>query len=505
MSQLPFFAGLTDLKERLPLSIRLMRWITWLGITIIISGLGVFARYGTLIRYLADDYCFSSVLNTQGFFEAQVFWYMTTSSRITVMLIVGISELFGSGAIQWLPMLVIFLGSASLYLTLRGLAGFLPIRIEREYILLTALLIVFFAILVAPNRLQSLYWRAGTLTYTFPMVLGLLGIAIGVYYLRWSKKYGMAEWGPVLGFLIAFFAGACSETYAAVQTGFLILAGIGSVLLLKHKDRLLTIVLTGAALLGSLLSMIVMILSPANHSRMAIMPPTPSLLLLIEMSVIFAWDYIRDSMSGQVLANLALFTLSTGVGIMIAYSLNIRNPEIAKQISIDWEKLLVGVAAIPLVCYLLVVCGMAPSVFGESSPPEARALMISRSVLVAGTAAWGIYMGYSIYWLAGRWRDKIMAPESRKIVLLILFGLLWLYPLRAAWLTLDEIPQQAAWTAAWDARDQIIRSAAQTGVKEITVPALDSRQGVMELGESNLWVNRCAASYYGIYMITAEE
>lgn len=505
MSQFTLYAGLSRLKERLPLWVRLMRWVLWIGITVLVLGLGVFAYHGTLIRYLADDYCFSAVLKDQGFFQGQVFWYLTTSSRITVMLAVGVAELFGAEASRWLPFFVLTLGTTSLFFTLRALEGFLPLRLEREYSLLAALLVVFFAVYLAPNRLQSLYWRAGTLTYTFPIALGLVGAALGIYYLRWSQVNGKSEWGPLWVGVIAFFAGACSETYAAVQTGFYIIAGLGSLFLLRGKLPSTSLTLVGAALLGSLLAMVVMVLSPANHSRMAIMPPTPTIPRLVEMSVVFAWDYLRDSMTGQVVANLALLALSFGWGCAVTAYLDSRNPEAAQRIALTWEKTLVGLAAIPLVCYLLVACGMAPSAFGESAPPEQRALMISRGVLVAGTAAWGAYLGSACYWITEKWREKIFHSEASRIALIFLLALLWLYPLRAAWQAVDELAPQSAWTAAWDARDLMIRTTAAQGASEIVVPALDSRSGVMELGDANLWVNRCAASYYGMRSIQAEE
>ena len=128
-------------------------------------GLFVFAYLGIFSRYGADDYCFSrTIFKSDNIIQATSIWYMNTSNRYTTMLLVGISEWFGRSAISFLPMLAILLWLASLGWTLAQLFK----RLKFPYPALSgfalAAVIVFFSILQAPNRYQSLYWRSGMVT-----------------------------------------------------------------------------------------------------------------------------------------------------------------------------------------------------------------------------------------------------------------------------------------------------------------------------------------------------
>jgi hypothetical protein len=66
------------------------------------------------------------------------------------------------------------------------------------------------------------------------------------------------------------------------------------------------------------------------------------------------------------------------------------------------------------------------------------------------------------------------------------------------------IPEYRERALLWDQRDEYIRTASYEGIVDVEVKALDSFGGLMELGsDPKLWVNRCAAVFYGINSITA--
>jgi len=70
----------------------------------------------------------------------------------------------------------------------------------------------------------------------------------------------------------------------------------------------------------------------------------------------------------------------------------------------------------------------------------------------------------------------------------------------------DKLPLYQARATAWDARQQIILDSKAAGQIDITVPEFDSIYGITELGSNpGGWVNRCAAWYYGVESITAED
>jgi hypothetical protein len=68
------------------------------------------------------------------------------------------------------------------------------------------------------------------------------------------------------------------------------------------------------------------------------------------------------------------------------------------------------------------------------------------------------------------------------------------------------LANRAAYARQWDQRQAAIVSAARSGAGDVTVTALDSLAGLQEMNaDPNQWVNRCAATYYGVNNIVAGE
>jgi hypothetical protein len=159
------------------------------------------------------------------------------------------------------------------------------------------------------------------------------------------------------------------------------------------------------------------------------------------------------------------------------------------------------VLAVPVIAYLLVVSICAPSVYAESAYPEARALLPAQFILTGALVAEGALFG-SFFWQL----TLTLKLKSTYFVLLgtFLLGLSALYPLRMARLITAVIPEYRERALLWDRRDEYIRTASYEGIVDIEVKALDSFGGLMELGsDPKLWVNRCAAVFYGVNSITA--
>jgi hypothetical protein len=70
---------------------------------------------------------------------------------------------------------------------------------------------------------------------------------------------------------------------------------------------------------------------------------------------------------------------------------------------------------------------------------------------------------------------------------------------------LTEIPAYQTWAETWDQRERQIRLQIDKGISQVDVTAHDSIHLILELGpDPDLWVNKCAARYYGIDSITAQ-
>ena len=81
------------------------------------------------------------------------------------------------------------------------------------------------------------------------------------------------------------------------------------------------------------------------------------------------------------------------------------------------------------------------------------------------------------------------------------------YPLRSTASVLrEELPYTQKWASAWDVRQNKIFSDKAKGMQDIVVRQLPGFGDVKELDtRSRFWVNRCAATFYGVQSISAPQ
>lgn len=460
----------------------------------------VFVYLGFFSRYTADDYCHANYFpRGSNIFRGMRQEYMSGSNRFMMAFLTGMSEFFGPSANAYLPIIFIVLWVGGL--------GWLLFQVDQLtgwqgnvwLSLLFAEQIAFFSILQAPNRYQVIYWRSGIATYFAPLVF--LPIIAG-YILRSIKAPGrstISQWMRATAcFGMAFLVGGFSETTVAMQTSLVSLAIMGVWFWAKGEVREASLCLLLSTLLGTLLAMGVIILSPANAIRQMVFRPPPTFPRLVWMSLDFARDFVVYSVRSLPLPTIVSFVIP----VLIVFGISLRRfPNISprEQLRRLWPVYIL----IPLAAYLLIVSVCAPSVYGESAYPEARALFPARFIMTTAIIAEGALLGYTLGQFVQHW-------ETRKSQALFLASLLLLlstlYPLRAGLKVAAQIPDYQKWAAAWDQRDAQIRALKQTGVMDIEVVALDSWPGVKEVDSNpKHWVNRCAAIYYGVNTIRANQ
>ena len=148
---------------------KLFSFLALAGSAVFTFMLGMYAWAGTFARYWADDYCYSGTLREFGLIGGIANWYVESGNRFSTLIPVWISEWFGEAAIRWLPALILLLLVAGWFYALSGVARLARVTVRPVWIGLAALLLVYFNVLLAVDRLQSLYWRMGTLHYTLPL------------------------------------------------------------------------------------------------------------------------------------------------------------------------------------------------------------------------------------------------------------------------------------------------------------------------------------------------
>ncbi len=472
------------------------------GIVTFGTALILYAYLGIYSRYYADDFCMTAGFLGSGFWKSQIDLYTNWSPRFAGTFLLNLSELFGHSAIQaWTALVVVLWVLAVTWAIVQALKV-TRLKAPAGLAVLIAEVLVFFTILNAPNQYQTLYWRIGLITYTLPLVF--LAFLIGLIFNRIRKADPRhPAWGGLAACgLLAFFAGGFSETFVTLQTGLLALALIFVWLTIRPPSRRNSRMLVGAALVGSLLAMLVIVISPGNAVRLSAMPVRPHLFPFLRMSVtnaiLFIYIFLKNFAFQEILALL--------VPLLIVYALYAVDKNLPR---LRPSSLTTGLFLTPVVGALLILAVCMPSTFAESSYPEARVLIEARFIMVALTIIEGVLIGMSLSQLH-QWAQE-PAPRFLQWFTAILFLVLCLYPLYDARKVFLEIPVYQGRAAAWDARDAFIRASLEQGVLDVNIKdsqaySFDEFSGLSDLtSDSKNWVNQCAASFYGLHNLTINQ
>jgi hypothetical protein len=454
------------------------------------SALIVYGYLGTFSRHLADDYCSVDFIRTN-FFSALWTNYLNVSDRFTNFILIALSEFVSPRSVSVLPALFIILWVAGIAWMLCEASRFSGQGWSKSTILTLTFLLVFFAILQAPNRFQILYWRSSMATHFAPLVFMPYLAAFILNSISSAAKTRLPYWKYPLGLFVAFILGGFSEPTVAIMISLLGLAIVSSWLWLKPPTRGPALNLLLWSFTGAVLALLAMAMAPGNSLRLG--SPPPAIPILITRSFRYGVEFIINSFRTLLLPTLFTFFMP----LLIFYNLYASpNPVRA---STQQKRALIMLAVIPALAYLLVVASFFPSVYGQSYPVE-RARFAGQLCLVAGLMIEGALLGY----LLAQLRPGIVDNLPLKLISAVLLGIAALYPLRAAWLTLAEVPEYRARAEAWDTREIQINTLIAQGNTDLLIVQLDGIHGVKELDvNQNHWVNRCAAIYYKVNSIRA--
>ncbi len=459
---------------------RAARWAALLLLLTSLAGLTLFMLAGTNSRLWADDYCYSGFLSGRGFWQAQVDWWQTGGNRFATLPLVAASDLLGVYAPAYLPTLLLILLFA-------GFACLLAVLFRAGWLfsLVSAAVFTYFLAFLAPDRIQTIYWRMGGLHYTFPLALLAFNLALGLHAWRGWRGWRALIVG-LLGLLLAFFAAGSSETFAAAQTALFGLLLLGALVGLKGAPRKAAGWRLLLLLAGSLAAMGLMLASPSNAWRQAALPPPESVGAFISLTLRFGLDFVVYSLRGQPLPNLVFAALAAALGGLLLP----QRP--------GWRRALLLSVVILAAGFLLVLAVTAPSVYAGSQYPTGRAMMPARAVLLAVLAGLGALSGVSV--------RACFQRSERTLSLIFLFLTLAgaAYLGRTYAVPLAERTELAARAARWDARHAEISAQITSGSRDILTAQTDVVASLGDYGPDPAdWINACAARYYQVNSITA--
>ncbi|BAJ62691.1 DUF6056 family protein [Anaerolinea thermophila] len=454
------------------------RAVQWLAVGTFIMALAFLGYLGTYARYWADDYCYGLVARQSGLWQGLLEWYTLSGNRFSAFALVALLEPLGLNGVRFLPAAVLLLWVISGYVFLQELLGLFRVNFSRRGVLLLALMLVFYSVFLAPDRLQTLYWRMGTLHYTLPLPLMAL---TGWTLLRASRQSALQGWRRHLYLLLGlwtFFIGGLSETTGALQVTFLVLLGLG----VWYKSASITKsfwIGWLSALAGALLALGVMLLSPSNAWRQAQLPPPPSLWALVTFTLRYVVDFVVYSLRGM--------PIPLGVLALTVWGLTI----LQSGERIPYKKGLAGIGLSLAIGALFLLSSMAPSVYAGLQYPTGRALMPARFIF--------IFTFMTIAWmLAGMMRSSPSVPGIWRWLAIGALLLGALYPMRGVLNLQAEYQGLSLRAQRWDERYAHITQALAQGERTVTVKETDVVMGLEDWNAGGNWVSTCAERYYGL-------
>ena len=463
------------------------RIVAVLVLLALLSGLGATAYAGTFSRYWADDYCYAAVVQRDGLIQGVQYWYQNGGNRFAAFLAVGLSEFFGQKAVSVLPALLLAGWVWAAYYALKGAVRLAGWQVSRLWLWTAAAGWVFVAVYTSPDRLQTLYWRMGLLHYSLPLVLLLLQAGI-LLNAPAGLSGGRLMLVTAANGLLALFSAGLSETAAALQTTLYLLAAGWLLLRGGAEKRGWSVALIGG-LGASLLAMLIMALSPANAWRQALLPPPPTLTVLVQFVLRYTLDFVLDTLRTLPLP------LAVWLGLCAALSWLLPADRQNQPQAVFTAGLLLAAGL------LATAAAIAPSAYAGLQYPAGRALMTARFPLLSGL---GLAAAVSGIWLKGRLSSA--AQRWLSVSALIILLLVGAYVLRATQLPLSEAQVLAVKAARWDARQAEIFSQRAAGFQIIRVREVDVVSTLEDLTpQPEHWVNGCAADYYQVEQILAER
>jgi hypothetical protein len=477
-------------------SILLERTTKYFLIIFIILFVGLLTIYGIkgiYSRYAQDDYCYGYHLRTFGFWNMQVSSYFNqaeyNSNRYSLTFAHSLAELLGgSRFVPFLPILEIIAWVASLWYLIRQVLIGRPSRHLKSVVALAALGIIFYTFYLAGNLYQILFWLSAMQTYLTPMVIStfIFGRLLALTRSSPLKTFQFIEIA-----LLCLFVGGFSETTTLWLFVCLWLILIGIFLMRKQfPDAGNGFRLVATAIIATGIALVILAVCPANQYRAGDWT-RPDLPTLIRMSLFYGEEFIRVTIKSTPLP----FMVVTGLGFWLG-SLVI--PDEQRKPKFYLFGLLIAV----VILYILSVTTMVPTMYAMSSYPGDRALLPAHFSLLSFLAVVG--------WLCSRLMFSIWPKIAENIIFksaFFIFGfMLFAYTARTVSRVYDKMPLYQARAQGWDLRDQMILDAKADGQTNITVPQFDSIYGITEIKPDPInWVNFCAARYYGVDSITAEE
>jgi hypothetical protein len=471
------------------------RWALGACILAVLAAVGMYVYLGSFSRYLADDYCEAvRVTSAPTILDAVLERYTTenwprATMRYSNLFFVGMGEALGDG-----NMPITIVGMSALWVvglvwSVHELRKRLGVDWLFQIDLFLGLLLGFLSFLQAPNVFQTVHWRSAMMTHFAPLVFGSLLIA---FVLRQSRRAEREPISPLVYMFVLFasfiIAGFSEPPTTTLLTALpLLIATVWMWGKPPAKNRILALLIS--AFIGVLLGLLAMLLSPAVEGMAQ--EKELNIPLVLGTSFLYSYQFMLDGIRTQPLPNF--------IAAFLPFALTWLHRQFhTDESNIDQKRLIrIWMLALPVLVWILIAAGFAPSVYGQSFPVE-RMRFLARTLLTATFMVEGVLFALSLNQI--QFRQNLMAGVA------IVFAVIAIaYPLRTAVnIIRDVLPEYQYRAEIWDMRNAFIARRISEGERNLFIPGFGGVNGVKEIDNNPAhWINGCAAQFYSVDSIQA--
>lgn len=323
----------------------------------------VYSYVGLFSRFMADDFCSINDANRYKMLRYIWHWFNNWGGRYSAIALDELLVFIGPIGVRYMTIFVLLFWTIVATFTC---LIFLRKNVSRDITPAMAaslgVLVIYVLVVTSPGVQTILYWWNGMRTYIPPLILSGFLVSYIYWVLDRPNTHRLVFLVSFFSFSVALFTGGFNETFTTVQVLFFL--GMTGILFLTRKirpaDTLFKLLL--ASLLGSLMALTIMAISPGAARRQIFFPPRPDIITMIEVVVSGYLKYLL-----AIASSLKKITAMAGmVFAFIWLGSNSERRSVDRLTTWMWM----------LGFFSLSVVSLIPSVYGLGQMPAPRTFIV---------------------------------------------------------------------------------------------------------------------------------
>ena len=440
----------------------------------------IYSYVGTFSRFMADDFCSINDAHRYKMLRYIWHWFNNWGGRYSAIASDELLVHIGPIGVRYMPFFVLLIWIIfATFTTFVLLQKNIFKNITPTLASALSILVIYVLVSLSPDVQTVFYWWNGMRTYIPPLIFSAFHVSLIYWVLDRPYIHRHAFLITFISFSTALFTGGFNETFTTVQVLFFLTA-LGTLLITKkihHTDTLFKLLF--AALIGSIMALTIMAISPGAARRQTFFGPRPDIISMLQIAVSGYSQYIFTIVSSirRITALISMVLAFCWIG------------SISEKRPTDHITALMWVFG----GLLLSFAALMPSVYGLGRLPAPRTFIVPTYILVVSFAGNGIILGK---WIGNR-NSFGRSRHSETILLICTLGLI----LFSTWVNAKDIVENRhtyiEYAQLWDDVDANIKQAKLNGEESITIPNMRGWANLDRPNENpKFWPTACYIEFY---------